>query len=185
MKLILFIALLLPAVAMQAQAKNVRGNYIFTLVGENYLEINGEGSLQKRVDFKSGFGDWYVKQGDACAAIRLRLGDIGNEYELDLGWDGTDKEQQIVHTETFQNNRFFYFAEPGAHAFFCNVSEEDKSTSVHVIQMDETTLIADIDGTASSSMREAGSRGMRPVHVHGKISLKKEINARILTSKFG
>ncbi|MFL5742971.1 MAG: hypothetical protein ACJ75B_22315 [Flavisolibacter sp.] len=185
MKLLLFIGLLIPVAAVQAQAKNVRGSYFFTLTGENYLEINGEGSLHKRVEFKSGYGDWYVKPGDACASIRLRLGEVGNQYELDLGWDGAEKEQQIVHTGTFQNNRFFHFAEPGPQAFYCDVSEDDKSTSIHVIQMDETTLIADIDGMASANLRQAGNWGMRPVHVHGKISLKKEINARILTSKFG
>lgn len=160
-------------------AQYPRGLWPFSL-GENYIEIKAPCMPAKKVVFTKAYGDWFIKPGDGSATIYLESKTDDKDAKMDIGWNGTEKQQIIPHYPTANNFRFFVYREetPGNYFNAFTQNEEGDETTITIQQMDASTLSFIIEGHMSLGRNQQKT-------LSGKIILHKDPDKKITTDRFG
>lgn len=149
------------------------------LAGDCYLLLNGDRFPNRKVSFSAAEGDWFITPKDAHASLTLYTQYDNRRLGLSLEWDGITPIVINEETRHLERKAEFLLSLPDKDSYgdgLNTIPEDEDEIRVKVIRMDETTLLAEISGIATSHNNK--------IKVSGIVNLKKPSVKKIASASY-
>ena len=147
------------------------GAQSLTLIGENYLLLNGERFKDQKISFTKAGGDWFATNNDSHGTIEFGAAYAGRNLTLDIEWDGKDEVHVITNEVRHQERKGDFI-----------ISMNDKNVygdglNAYPAGDEEIRIIIRSidDGKVNGELSGSIMQGNEKVKVTGVFNLKKTI----------